>query len=1046
MDALWKDIASDSEDVFGAATIKRGWEYFQSDRVTLEDVAETTALAVVRGSRTYEVTVEIDPDEKQASSWCSCPAARRGPCKHVFATLLALEEHAACAARPSWHRQLDHLAPAEPRDPWTAVPGAFAQPVFVLCRRASGAERALVVRVMRRTPLKSGGWSAPVALVQGRDVVRFDASGRELYERVCACARNAVGYGYSYAGEHLSLDGPDVRDTLVEVARAGLLHIGEMRRKPERTPLRLDVEPPYAVRVHLDRGETVRLWAEFVRGEETLPIEEPDILLACGLMVVGDALCAVDYGGGWNLAASLRQSGAIEVPPEGYADLLARALEHKGPLPVEPAAPGARAVRPILRVDDAPELDPFDPYGSRHLAGDVAFEYGRAVVPAESPADYVVDPETAEPVPRDFEQETRLLGRLLELGGRPGSGRGSTARLPRQDGASVIARLLRDGWRVEGDGHAWRESSGFSLRVTSGIDWFDLEGGLDFDGQTVGLPEILRALREGLSVVTLPDGARGVLPAGLEERLELVGDLARDADGQLRFGKAQGWLLDALLAERDTKVEADAAFRRLRKRIAQFERIRPREAGAGFRGELRPYQEDALGWLRCLESMGLGGCLADDMGLGKTVMVLAHLLHHRRATKKAERKPALVVAPKSVVWNWIDEARRFAPSLSVLDYTGPAAARDPARIPEHDLAVTTYGVLRRDAAKLKDVPLSYAILDEAQAVKNPASQAWKAARLLAADHRLALTGTPVENHLGDLWAILEFLNPGTLGPRSTHAAWAKSGAEDGTLRARVARLVRPVVLRRTKEQVLKDLPPRQETVLHCEMGPTQRKAYNELRDYYRAALLDRIDEEGIAKSKMHVLEALLRLRQCACHPGLLDGRRGQQPSAKFEALQPLLEEVSEAGKKALVFSQFTSLLAILRDRLDGAGIPYAYLDGKTRRRDDVVRGFVEAKDVPLFLISLKAGGVGLNLTAADHVFLLDPWWNPAVERQAVDRTHRIGQTRKVNVYRLVTTDTIEERILDLQAQKRDLAEAVVGTNANLLRSLTRDDLAALLGS
>jgi Superfamily II DNA/RNA helicases, SNF2 family len=245
--------------------------------------------------------------------------------------------------------------------------------------------------------------------------------------------------------------------------------------------------------------------------------------------------------------------------------------------------------------------------------------------------------------------------------------------------------------------------------------------------------------------------------------------------------------------------------------------------------------------------------------------------------------------------------------------------------------------------------------------------------------------------------------------------------------------------------VLKELPPRQETLLHCEMGPRQRKCYTELRDHYRDKLLHRIDSEGLAKSKMHVLEALLRLRQVACHPGLLDAQRASQPSAKFDALLPRLEEVKESGRKALVFSQFTSLLAILKDRLDAEGIHYAYLDGKSRKRDRIVESFQEDADLPLFLISLKAGGVGLNLTAADHVFLLDPWWNPAVERQAVDRTHRIGQTKVVNVYRLVTTDTVEERILELQDRKRELAEAIVGSDSGLLNRLTRDDLAALLG-
>jgi SNF2 family DNA or RNA helicase len=422
------------------------------------------------------------------------------------------------------------------------------------------------------------------------------------------------------------------------------------------------------------------------------------------------------------------------------------------------------------------------------------------------------------------------------------------------------------------------------------------------------------------------------------------------------------------------------------------------------------------------------------MGLGKTVMVLALLLREREG-------PALVVAPKSLVSNWIAEAKRFAPDLRALDFTGTGRRAALPSIVEYDLVVTTYGTLRRDAPLLKEIEFACVVLDEAQAIKNPKSQAWKAARLLRAGRRLALTGTPVENHLGDLWAINEVLNPGMLGDTGTYRAWSNGGIGDED-QARLARAVRPIFLRRTKAQVLRDLPDRSETTIACVLDKRQRKDYDELAAHYRKLLLDA--PLRAAGSKIQVLEALLRLRQAACHPGLIDDTRRDESSAKLDALLPRIEELRESGHKTLVFSQFTSMLAIVRARLDAAAVPYAYLDGRTRKRAEVVARFQDDPACTTFLISLKAGGVGLNLTAADYVFLLDPWWNPAVEAQAIDRAHRIGQTRAVTAYRLVCSDTVEERILELQARQRDLADAVVRADKTLLKSLTRDDLEHLL--
>ena len=388
---------------------------------------------------------------------------------------------------------------------------------------------------------------------------------------------------------------------------------------------------------------------------------------------------------------------------------------------------------------------------------------------------------------------------------------------------------------------------------------------------------------------------------------------------------------------------------------------------------------------------------------------------------------------------------RFTPQLRILTHTGAGRTRGSEHFQEYDLILTTYGTLRRDAADFADAKFDFVILDEAQAIKNAKTESAKAVRLLKGSHRLALSGTPIENHLGELWSLFEFLNPGMLGSASVFQLSGNSARlPNEETRAILARAIRPFVLRRTKQQVAKELPEKLEQTIYCEMEAAQRKQYDELRDYYRTSLLERVGRVGINRAKMHILEALLRLRQAACHPALVNKSEGDEPSAKLDVLLPQLREVTEEGHKALVFSQFTSFLSIVRRQLDQEKIDYEYLDGKTRDRAARVEHFQNDPKCKLFLISLKAGGLGLNLTAAEYVFLLDPWWNPAVEAQAIDRAHRIGQSRRVFAYRLITRETVEEKVLALQATKRELADSIISADDNLIRSITKEDLLLLL--
>lgn len=541
---------------------------------------------------------------------------------------------------------------------------------------------------------------------------------------------------------------------------------------------------------------------------------------------------------------------------------------------------------------------------------------------------------------------------------------------------------------------------------------------------------VLNAWQNGFSLVPLSDGGFAPLPAAWlnkhgEELARLLA--ARSADGQLATHALP--VLATFCADLDQP--PPAGLEKLAPLAETFERLPEARLPEDLRASLRPYQRVAVNWLSFLRAVGLGGVLADDMGLGKTIEAMSVFM---------TGKPTLVVAPTSVLPNWKAELARFRPGLRVNVYHGPARKLDDA-----DVVLTTYAILRLDNAELSARRFAMAVLDEAQAIKNPDSQVARAAFALNSDFRMAMTGTPVENRLDELWSLMHFANRGLLGGRRDFDDQIARPIADGVpaAAARLRQRIRPFVLRRRKAEVAPELPPRTEATLTVTLDEHERTLYDAVRAASQAdmvAALGAGDGKGI--DVMKALELLLRLRQAACHPALLPGQKAAT-SSKVEALLEALETAAADGHKALVFSQWTSLLDLLEPALEGAGIPFARLDGSTRDRGEVVTRFQAEDGPPVMLISLKAGGTGLNLTAADHVFLVDPWWNPAVEDQAADRAHRIGQDRPVFVYRLVAAETVEERILALQDKKRALGEAALGEGA-AAASLTRDDLLALL--
>ncbi len=702
-------------------------------------------------------------------------------------------------------------------------------------------------------------------------------------------------------------------------------------------------------------------------------------------------------------------------------------------------------------------------WGPPKLRGHLTIDYGGQIIDPDKAAG-LYDAEQRRLIVRDPAAESAARQRLIQLGFREEQYYSESQphlQIPQTQLARVVRDLSMEGWHVEAEGKLYRQPGKIDIEVSSGIDWFELHGTVQFGDRVAQLPELLAAVRRGENMVRLDDGTFGIVPEEWLKKYGVLAGLGKTEEDHLRFTKTQIGLLDALLAAQP-EARFDAVFAQARERLNNFQGIKPSEPPPSFVGELHAYQKDGLGWLSFLRDFSFGGCLADDMGLGKTIQVLAVLEERRlqrlqippdqtspetasRLNPEPQPPPSLVVVPRSLVFNWTQEALKFTPGLRVLDHTGVDRPKSLPDLGTFDLLLATYGTLRRDIPFLKDVPFDYVILDEAQAVKNASSESAKAVRLLNGRHRLVLSGTPIQNHLGELWSLFEFLNPGMLGTASVFQLTAgASKTIDEPTRQLLSQALRPFILRRTKDQVARDLPEKIEQTIFCELEAAQRKQYEELREHYRQSLLGMIDKNGLGKSKIQILEALLRLRQAACHPGLIDKSKTAEPSAKLETLLAQLAEVMEEGHKALVFSQFTSMLSIVRERLDKQNVVYEYLDGKTRDRQAHVDRFQNDPKCPLFLVSLKAGGVGLNLTAAEYVFLLDPWWNPAVEAQAIDRAHRIGQSRRVFAYRLIARNTVEEKILQLQQTKRDLADSIIKADASLIRTLTRDDLQMLL--
>jgi len=678
---------------------------------------------------------------------------------------------------------------------------------------------------------------------------------------------------------------------------------------------------------------------------------------------------------------------------------------------------------------------------------------------------------------RDVGAERAALARLQRSGFSAPDGQGKLQLRGQTAVLNFFARefpKLQREWNVSLEERLERSTAQNLERIepqfqisSSGVQWFDL--GVVFaagGGETFPAAEIQRLLRSGQSHTRLKNGKFAVLDtSAVEELQEVLLDCAPQQHAQgYRIGAAQAGFLEATLRQHgDWRVQAPAQWRERAARQSGETTLESPALG-DLETVLRPYQKQGVAWLHFLRENGFGGILADEMGLGKTLQTLAFIrtcLSRREGAPRSKSEidqglvpsaavlPHLIVCPTSLVFNWLAEAKKFTPELKVLALHGSERHARFDEIPRSDVVVTSYALIRRDAERYRGLEFDALVLDEAQHIKNRQTQNAQAVKAVRARQRLVLTGTPMENSVLDLWSIFDFLMPGYLGTAQDFRERYELPIvreKNSAAQSRLARRLRPFILRRLKKEVAADLPAKLEQVSFCELTPDQRSVYQQVIEASRKEVLEAVGANGLAKSRMVVLSALLRLRQVCCDLRLLklDGVKPESASGKLELFCELLEEALDGGHRVLVFSQFVSMLTLLKERLAEEAIEFCYLDGSTTDRGAVVERFQKNETIPVFLISLKAGGVGLNLTGADTVIHFDPWWNPAVEDQATDRAHRIGQTKVVTSYKLISRDTVEEKILALQNRKRELIAATLGGEAEFAAALNWEEIQELL--
>ncbi len=1062
---------------------RRGKTYQMQGRVSNLSVSPDlkSITASVLGSRPhpYELTIALNrlPSSRvHINGTCSCPLAHN--CKHVAAALLEALAQAPTQPVVAPSRAVPPVAPL-PHDVKTWLqdfahaangeefPSDINQRLLYIVSpfNAPNASPHLAVDLLTARVLKSGEYSDST----GRSsLANYYANNWPRFFRysdiqICQVLQTSRNSAYTYSVRSLAL-------------LKSILETGRAHWKTHQSPP-LHFGPPRPGQIEWSMPDSRGL-RPVVTVEDGIALNgEPPVYIDTAQHLVGEIALSLSP----ELAHGLLNAPAISPAHiSQVGEALSRYLPANSefvPKPPEPAIVLDAVPKPSLHLMLGETLNfnfPLDAPMARF-----SFNYGPVQIPL-SDTRPVVDATAAGrryQVKRQPSLEKPLLSRLFFLDLRfareiyPSLDARFHHDLAFDDPYQWLEFLSRDVPVLEADGYTITVDHNFPYRLAkptgdilaqvhegARIDWFELEMGVEIDGQKHDLAQILAnlVLSDKLDpaeveqmaaggediYVPLDDGrhlalaAKRFLPVIIALHELTVGGSVVAKDGKVRISKAETALLSVLDSQEGIVFGGLENIRRLIRASPQ-----PVALPDNFHATLRPYQSDGLAWLNMLRDVGLGGILADDMGLGKTVQILALLSAEKAAGRLTQ--PVLIIAPTSLMTNWQNESRRFAPDLKVLLLHGADRKTRFDQIDNHDIVLTTYPLIARDQAVLLERHWHMAILDEAQVIKNPNAATTKLIRDLKASHRFCLTGTPMENHLGELWSLMSFVNPGYLGDKTNFARRWRNPIEKhaNTERSQIlARRVRPFLLRRTKEAVAKELPPKTEIVESVSFDEQQREIYDSIRLSMHQKIRAAIAAKGLAKSHIIILDALLKLRQVCCDPRLLNIPSAHAtPSAKLERLMEMLDELLAENRKIIVFSQFTSMLELICQRLKASNIAYSLLTGETRDRKTAIEDF-QTGTVEVFLVSLKAGGVGLNLTAADTVILYDPWWNPAVEEQAIDRAYRIGQDKPVFVYRLVATQTIEEKMDELKARKRALVGSIFDQTGTPTNALTEDDL------
>lgn len=1038
--------------------VRRGSAYHQQGRARILRANQNYAVVEVEGShdRVYEVTVTLHSESADFLTFtCACPHSQERPeewCKHKVAAILEIHDHFKAACRPSWRDILDETIKASPPR-GKARPQALAfsiqsnppdfdiVPYGIACDGLAGEDRgdceqvaALIERggaecgANQILSLPAGSLAGLIANAEHITAVRILLDERRRWvttDRSLTATLPLLANALLYRG---TFESPFEQRLCVNESMAEMA----LEIREEDGALRL--EPHIMI-----NGTAVSLRREKIEFLCSSPI----------WVRAGNVVAQVDCNEA-TLTVLSRQNDLVI--PESEQDSFVE--EYLAPISARVRVCGEGTWEwHDVRARLAGRI--YISEVQQTFTAELRFAYDGmefAFDPAYPAVSYRRDSQKRVcRVHRSSADEQAAWKALsshgLKRGQPPGHFALRQAVSPAEFLIHYIPRIAAAGYEVYGEENLQsvrvnRSRPSISFSVASGIDWFDLHAEISFGDTSASLKALRTAVRKRERYVKLMDGSIGEIPREWLEKYRHLFDAGAEAGEGLRLTNAQALILDHIVEEEDQD-RLDAEFQSRLAKLRGFSAIEPKQPPDGFTGEMRHYQKHGYDWLHFLREYRFGGCLADDMGLGKTIQALAFLESLREA--EPEHQPSLVVVRRSLLTNWQREAARFAPGLRVLQHTDSDRLRDLRAFDGYDLVLTTYGVMLRDIEILKSCVFRCIILDESQAIKNPQSLTARAARRLQGLQRISLTGTPVENSTVELWSQFAFLNPGMLGSldyfRREFAVPIERRNHEPTAEY-LRSLVRPFILRRTKEQVAPELPARTERVVFCDLDTQQRKLYDKYREHYRGMLLGLIEEKGLGGARMRILEGLLRLRQISIHPQLVEsGYKGE--SAKMGVLLETLETLRSSGHKALVFSQFVQMLRLVRKALKQMGIPYQYLDGQTQNRQERIDEFQANADIPFFLISLKAGGVGLNLTVADYVIHLDPWWNPAVERQASDRTHRIGQDKPVFVHKLIARDTVEEKMLKLQERKRALVDRLVSTESGFFKSLTDSDVRAL---